>query len=190
MRIKFLKDLPSIQANKNDINVLNERDEILGDTVNLCIGHGCKVDLKIGEDVELLDDKKTSEMLLRELYSDLKKAQKRWCNSESIDDAEEMWEEYPELIDRYVSEIEEVLEIPSTNLKIISAIYGDGSLIKDVKSILESKIEFNKLSIQVINSNMGKDPAPNRVKRLKVVYVYDNKQNEIIIEESKTLNLP
>lgn len=46
---------------------------------------------------------------LKGLLEELKVAQKRWC-AEEVDDAEEMWIEYPDFINRAIPIIEEVIK--------------------------------------------------------------------------------
>ena len=48
------------------------------------------------------------EKFLTELLRELKEAQKRWCADE-VDDAEEMWIEYPDFIQSTIPKIEELL---------------------------------------------------------------------------------
>jgi hypothetical protein len=190
MNIRFLKDFNDIQHKKDDVSVLNEMDKVFDNQIRLCIGHGSYVDLNIGEDVELVAEKQTMEEFLRKLYKTLKEAQKRWCDPEDVDDAEEMWTEYPPLIDGLIPQIEELLEIPLTGLVVKSAIYGSGSQIKDVKEIIEDQVDFNKVSIQINNKTMSCDPAPNKVKELKIIYSYLGVDKELIINEGRTLKLP
>ncbi len=49
------------------------------------------------------------EKFLKDLLKELKESQKHWC-AESVDDAEEMWEEYPQFIEATIPKIINLLE--------------------------------------------------------------------------------
>jgi hypothetical protein len=130
-----------------------------------------------------------AEAFLKNLLSNLKNSQKRWCK-ETVDDSEDILTEYPELIDSLIPEIEEILEIPLSGLIIHSAYYGSGESTKSVKEILDWNMNFNSINLRVDNHSMNGDPAPNKVKELSVDYSFEGKQNQIKITEGKTLILP
>ena len=83
---------------------------------------------------------------------------------------------------------------PASQAKLVirRAVYlpvqGEGSM--DVTALLASRVKDNALSIGVNNQTFGKDPAPQRVKRLQVQYEMDGKLREIEVAENQTLNLP
>lgn len=50
---------------------------------------------------------------LFEILDRLKEAQKRWC-AETVDDAEEMWMDIPEMLDEIVPKMESALHMRGT----------------------------------------------------------------------------
>jgi len=135
-------------------------------------------------------DLQETEKFLRELYSSLKKSQDRWC-SDCVDDAEEMWEEYPDFINSTISKIEGLLGIPQSGLVISSAFYGAGEKIVDVTEILKSYCNSKTLSITINNKNMGGDPAPGVKKKLSLMYSVDSEEiQHVLVPEDCSLKLP
>ncbi len=76
-----------------------------------------------------------------------------------------------------------------SGLKVLFATYGKDDKIKDVASILNSKIIDNHLNIKADNLLFG-DPALNVPKELKVVYSNGKEINTIRINEGDELELP
>ena len=82
---------------------------------------------------------------------------------------------------------------PATNRLIIQrAIYeaeeGQGSA--DVTAALASHVQNNRLNVVVNNTTLGKDPALNRVKRLRLDYELGGRRFSKEIAENQTLVLP
>ena len=188
MRIKFLKDFSDIQHITGDIVVLDELSKIHDGQVDLCIGHGSYYPLKLGTDYDALPNKPTKEEFLNNLLMELKASQKRWCKNE-VDDSEEILLEYPEFISSLIPQIEDILDLPQSGLIIYSAMYGSKESTKDVRQMIESRIYNNVVSIRVTNSELGCDPAPNKVKDLKVVYNFEGINRECVVPEGKTLKI-
>ena len=84
------------------------------------------------------------------------------------------------------------LQINTTNygtLRIDRAIYGSGYRNSDVTARLGSQVQGNHLNLQVNNSTMGGDPAPNQSKTLRVDYTLNGRTNQALINEGDMLRL-
>lgn len=125
---------------------------------------------------------------LEALLADLEQAHKRWC-SECVDDAEEMWIEYPEFIDSLIPKIENILDLPISNLMIISATYGGGETVKDVKDILENHQNFNHIELRIDNYTMDGDPCFGVIKELTLTYSLHGEINTIKVKEGENLEI-
>lgn len=83
---------------------------------------------------------------------------------------------------------------PKEKLEIVQATYGvlDGSSDQqaDVTEQLRQKVKGNRLVATADNSLAGKDPAINIAKQLRVKFALDGQQQEIVVSENETLNLP
>lgn len=134
-------------------------------------------------------DQQKAETFLKNLLNTLKVAQRRWCGPD-VDDAEEMWDEYPSFINALIPDVEDILELPPSGLKILYAEYGAGSNNKDVKNILENERNFDSISLRIDNYTMRGDPAPGTPKKLIVVYTLDGNQTGFTIDEGQTLKIP
>ncbi len=75
-------------------------------------------------------------------------------------------------------------------LVIDFAEYGTHDKKVDVTQILHSKISRGRLEIIASNDSFSDDPAPGRVKELKVIYLYAGKKYSMSVPENETLILP
>jgi hypothetical protein len=139
---------------------------------------------------------------LEKLYNELREAQKQW-NAEDVNDGGAIWAEYPGFVNSTINELEEILELPSTEPKklvILSALYGASGVFKDVREIVKSSIQDNKISFTVTNFKFKGDPIPNVKKELRIEYSLTNKDiektgvmltpdevQEIVVEEGQDL---
>jgi len=128
------------------------------------------------------------EKRLKEILEELKKARKRWCR-ETVDDAEDMWSEIPELLAYAVPAMEEALELPSSVLEINSAMYGTDNVLKNVTDAVKEYVVGDHLELKVDNSNLGGDPVPGQVKTLTVTYSYRGKIECIGAREQQMLRI-
>lgn len=78
----------------------------------------------------------------------------------------------------------------STRLFISKAFYGDiaGKKGDDVTDQIKKLIVKNALSVKADNDTFG-DPAPNVVKKLRVVYTFDGMRKSKIVAENETLTI-
>jgi hypothetical protein len=74
-------------------------------------------------------------------------------------------------------------------LHITRAVYGEGQRWNDVTARMNAQVQGNQLHLQVNNSTMGGDPAPNRSKTLRVDYTFDGRAQQAVIQEGDTLRL-
>ncbi|HSR67222.1 MAG TPA: M48 family metallopeptidase, partial [Acidobacteriota bacterium] len=74
-------------------------------------------------------------------------------------------------------------------LLILSARYGAGDRFNDVRQRLQSRIENNRLELNVNNSSMGGDPV-SRSKTLQLTYQWGNRTYEITVRENHRFSIP
>jgi len=127
---------------------------------------------------------------LEELLNDLCNAQKA-LNSDEKDDTgqEEFQKEYLNFINSNIPKIQDILEIPLSGIKIVSALYGHGSAVKDVKDEIESQINPLGINMRIDNYSMDGDPAPNIVKTLTVVYSLGEETKTVKVKEGEDLKI-
>lgn len=75
-------------------------------------------------------------------------------------------------------------------LRIMRAQYGADFRYFDVTERLNSLIQNDELAMRIDNASMGGDPAPDRPKRLTVVYLLDGAPYRAIVNEHGALELP
>lgn len=75
-------------------------------------------------------------------------------------------------------------------LVILSAYYGMESGWKDVTTVVRGFVREGRLSLVVTNEVMGGDPAPWKVKELKLQYSFHGVTNKIVVKEEQRLQLP
>lgn len=123
---------------------------------------------------------------LTDLLKSLKESRKRWC-SNCVDDAEEMWTEYPEFIEAEINSIENLLGLPCSKLMVISAQYGINNIYKDVASIIQEKVDVDSIDLLVDNRYLGGDPVPGVKKELIVKYTLNGETVTIVTPENEKL---
>lgn len=75
-------------------------------------------------------------------------------------------------------------------LRVMRAQYGADFRYFDVTDRLNSLIQSDQLALRIDNASMGGDPAPDRPKRLRVVYLFDGTPYRAIVNEHGALELP
>jgi len=75
-------------------------------------------------------------------------------------------------------------------LRVMRAQYGADFRYFDVTDRLNSLIQGDQLEMRIDNGSMGGDPAPDRPKRLSVVYLFDGAPYHAIVNEHGALELP
>lgn len=76
------------------------------------------------------------------------------------------------------------------NLQILEAVYGSGDESLDVTQTVREAEAGGRVKIVVSNSTFANDPAPGKVKSLRVTYRMDGSLAEKTIGEGETLMLP
>jgi Zn-dependent protease with chaperone function len=76
------------------------------------------------------------------------------------------------------------------DLRIVSASYGAGDRFIDVRQRLQSRVEDDRLDVQIDNSSMGGDPNRNRAETLRLRYEWAGRQYDTTIYENQWLTLP
>jgi beta-lactamase class A len=79
--------------------------------------------------------------------------------------------------------------IPAEGLYIISARYGISNRWRDILKQLKEKIHDNTISIKVSNDIAG-DPAPGKLKTLRVEYALDGQRKTAKAQEHQWLHIP
>lgn len=79
---------------------------------------------------------------------------------------------------------------PRPTLRIVSAKWGVDTRQADVRSVIESRIRDNAVSVKATNQNMGSDPAVGADKFLTVQYEVGGSTYEAQVKEGSTLNIP
>lgn len=75
-------------------------------------------------------------------------------------------------------------------LLVMRAQYGADFRYFDVTDRLNSLVQNDQLEMRIDNGSMGGDPAPDRRKRLTVVYLFDGAPYRAIVDEHGALELP
>ena len=78
----------------------------------------------------------------------------------------------------------------ASDLRILRAEYGVGERLVDVTNRLNSQIRDGRLSLQVNNDTMGRDPAEDHRKQLTVWYLYNGRTAQITVPEKSLITLP
>jgi len=76
------------------------------------------------------------------------------------------------------------------NLKIHSALYGYRGYMRDVTNEIDSRRQGNKITLPVINENLGGDWYPGKTKELWLLYTLNGISKFIIVSEGEILTIP
>jgi Peptidase family M48/DnaJ-like protein C11, C-terminal len=74
-------------------------------------------------------------------------------------------------------------------LQILSARYGAGNRFNDVGQRLQSRVQNDRLDLDVNNSSMGGDPI-SQAKTLQVRYQFDDRTYDVTVRENERLSIP
>lgn len=78
----------------------------------------------------------------------------------------------------------------ASGLYIVSASYGAGDRFIDVRQRLQSRVQNDRLELQVNNSSMGADPSKGSSKMLRVRYEYAGRRHDMTVAENQRLSIP
>ena len=77
----------------------------------------------------------------------------------------------------------------TTGLQIITASYGAQDRFNDVRQRLQSRVQDNRLNLQVTNSSMGGDPI-SKPKTLQIRYAWAGRNYDVTVQENQWLTIP
>jgi hypothetical protein len=92
-----------------------------------------------------------------------------------------------------VAELLSQVGIKPVAVEIIKAEYGAGNRQRDVTDVLRKQVRnlpYISLPAANYNASFGGDPAPNRVKQLKIQYKLDGRTGEATFAENAAIELP
>ncbi len=75
-------------------------------------------------------------------------------------------------------------------LRIQSASYGTNDRFTDVRELLQSRVQNDRLSFKVTNAAMGGDPAKSKKKTLRLNYGWDGRTYEVTAAENQQVSIP
>lgn len=78
----------------------------------------------------------------------------------------------------------------ASGLQIVAASYGAGDRFTDVRQLLQSRVQNDRLDLQVNNSSMGGDPNRGRDKTLRLRYEWANRAYDVAVAENQRLSIP
>ncbi len=82
---------------------------------------------------------------------------------------------------------------PVSEFKLVNAFYRSKAHPesgRDITDLLNSRIRNGRLSVRVLNEELGGDPVPNEVKELAVTYRAGDKEKTALFKESASVDLP
>jgi hypothetical protein len=77
-----------------------------------------------------------------------------------------------------------------TGLRILAASYGAKDRFADVRQLLQSRVQNNRLNLQVTNASMGGDPIENETKTLRISYEWAGRTHEVVVQENQAVSIP
>jgi hypothetical protein len=78
----------------------------------------------------------------------------------------------------------------SMDLRIVSASYGSNNRTNDVRQLLQSRVQNDRLNQVVNNATMGGDPSRGNTKTLRIQYEWDNQSYNVVAQENERVIIP
>jgi hypothetical protein len=75
-------------------------------------------------------------------------------------------------------------------LQIMSASYGAKNKFVDVRQLLQSRVQNERLDFQVTNSSMGGDPNRSASKTLRINYDWAGRRYDVVAQENQRVSIP
>jgi hypothetical protein len=75
-------------------------------------------------------------------------------------------------------------------LQILSASYGAQDRFVDVRQLLQSRVQNDRLDLKVTNASMGGDPLRDASKTLRINYQWAGRTYEIVARENQRVSIP
>jgi predicted Zn-dependent protease len=92
--------------------------------------------------------------------------------------------------EQQLKEMEAAMRSSTSGLQILTASYGAKEKFADVRQLLQSRVQNDRLSLQVTNASMGGDPIEGEVKTLRVSYAWAGRTYEITVAENQSIFVP
>jgi len=78
----------------------------------------------------------------------------------------------------------------ASRLYIVAATYGAGDRFADVRQRLQSRVQDDRLDVEVSNSSMGGDPFRGRDKTLRLRYEWAGRDYDVVVAEDRRILIP
>jgi hypothetical protein len=75
-------------------------------------------------------------------------------------------------------------------LRILAASYGAEGRFADVRQLLQSRVQNERLDLQVTNASMGGDPIRGASKTLRINYEWAGRTYEVVARENQRVSIP
>ncbi len=75
-------------------------------------------------------------------------------------------------------------------LRILAASYGAQDRFADVRQLLQSRVQNERLDLQVTNASMGGDPIRGASKTLRINYEWAGRAYEVVARENQRVSIP
>src|SRR5712692_3210764 len=75
-------------------------------------------------------------------------------------------------------------------LQILTASYGAKNKFVDVRQLLQSRVQNERLDLQVTNASMGGDPMRNASKTLRISYEWAGRTYDVVAQENQRVSIP
>jgi len=75
-------------------------------------------------------------------------------------------------------------------LRILAASYGAQDRFADVRQLLQSRVQNERLDLQVTNASMGGDPIRGASKTLRINYEWVGRAYEVVARENQRVSIP
>ncbi len=75
-------------------------------------------------------------------------------------------------------------------LQIVTASYGAQNRFTDVRQLLQSRVQNDRLALQVTNASMGGDPARGASKTLRINYQWAGSAYDVVTRENQRVSIP
>jgi hypothetical protein len=92
--------------------------------------------------------------------------------------------------EQQLKERETAVRSDTSGLRILAASYGAKDKFSDVRQLLQSRVQNDRLNLQATNTSMGGDPIVGEPKTLRISYVWAGRTYEATIPENQMVAIP
>jgi hypothetical protein len=75
-------------------------------------------------------------------------------------------------------------------LRIVAATYGARDRLIDVRRLLQSRVQGDRLELPVTNESMGGDPFVGEPKALHLTYEWEGREYDVVVPEGQSFSIP